>query len=263
MKRAARLMFDRLAWLGGGFSRLTIVERYIAAAFACVAGILFLFVQLAGEVVEGDTTAFDHTVMLALRNPADLSDPVGPVWMEEGMRDITALGGTLVLTLITLLVVVYLVIVRERRTAMFVAVSVAGGSAVGNLLKAGFHRPRPDLVPHDVAVYTLSFPSSHAMMSAIVYLTLGILLARQEGRTALKIYLIAIAVLLTLLVGVSRVYLGVHWPTDVLAGWAIGLAWALMCWVAMLLLQRKRVVELQSARSTWRLGPMNGYRACD
>ena len=132
---------------------------------------------------------------------------------------------------------------RQRGAARLVAVSVGGGTALSSLLKLGFARPRPDLVPHAVEVYTASFPSGHAMLSAVTYLTLAALLARVQPRRRLRIYVLALAVLTSLLVGASRVYLGVHWPSDVAAGWCVGAAWALLCWLAALRLQRTGRVE--------------------
>jgi undecaprenyl-diphosphatase len=111
------------------------------------------------------------------------------------------------------------------------------------VLKEFFERPRPDLVPHGAEVFTASFPSGHAMMSAVVYLTLGALLARVETGLRVKAFVLSVSVLLTVLVGISRVYLGVHWPTDVLAGWTVGAAWAVMCWLIARVLQRKGRVE--------------------
>ena len=119
----------------------------------------------------------------------------------------------------------------------------AAACSLSTLLKIGFDRPRPDLVPHEAIVYTASFPSGHAMLAAVVYLTLGALLARVQPRRLLKLYLLGLAILLTVAVGASRVYLGVHWPTDVVAGWAVGAAWALLCWAAALWLQRQGRVE--------------------
>jgi undecaprenyl-diphosphatase len=132
---------------------------------------------------------------------------------------------------------------RKRGAALLVLASVGGGALLSTLLKLSFERPRPDLVPHAVAVYTASFPSGHAMLSAVTYLTLGTLLARIQPRRRLRAYIVAVAVLLTLLVGTSRVYLGVHWPTDVLAGWCLGAAWAMLCWAVALWLQRRGRVE--------------------
>lgn len=202
------------------------------------------FAELAEEVMEGETHTFDKRLLLALRNPVDISDPIGPRWLEELMRDLTALGGYGVLILCTGAVTGYLLLQRKARTALLILVAVGVGSLLNTLLKLGFDRPRPELVSHEVEVYTASFPSGHAMLSAIVYLTLGALLARTEPRRWLKAYILALTLTLTLLVGVSRVYLGVHWPTDVLAGWAAGATWALICWIIMRRLQHRRSVDI-------------------
>jgi undecaprenyl-diphosphatase len=201
------------------------------------------FIGLAEEVMEGETRALDKLLLLGLRNPADISDPIGPHWLEEVMRDFTALGGYAVLILWTVAVVGYLLLQRQAKTALLVIFAIGGGALLNNVLKLGFDRPRPDLVPHEVMVYTASFPSGHAMLSAIVYLTLGALLMRTEPKRRLKAYIFTLTVLLTFLVGISRVYLGVHWPTDVLAGWAAGATWALICWIVMRRLQQRGNVD--------------------
>ncbi|MEZ5785902.1 MAG: phosphatase PAP2 family protein [Xanthobacteraceae bacterium] len=225
------------------------IDRWSAAEFAALAALavaaaaLFGFFALVDEVIEGETHAFDEAVLRALRNPADSQDPVGPWWIEVMVRDLTALGSTTVLALITVAVVGYLLIDGKRATALFVIVSVCGGALASALLKQAFARPRPELVAHLVDVHTLSFPSGHAMMSATTFLTLGALLARVQTRPALKAYLLGLAVVLTVLVGASRIYLGVHWPTDVLAGWCAGAAWAMICLAVMLWLQRRGQVE--------------------
>ena len=198
------------------------------APLALVAGLFAVFIQLADEVMEGETHGFDSTILLALRN-ADPADPIGPPSLEVVMSDLTALGGYTVLTLISSLAVVYLLIRRKASSAWLVAASAIGGMLLNHMLKTGFDRPRPTLVAHLAEIHTLSFPSGHAMLSAIIYLTLGALLARSQSSRAIKGYIMAAAISLTLLVGISRIYLGVHWPTDVLAGWCIGAAWALLC----------------------------------
>jgi undecaprenyl-diphosphatase len=218
-------------------------EVAVLATLGLAAGGIWVFVNLADEVREGETEAFDRAVLLAFRNPADASDPLGPRWFEEMMRDITALGSNFVLTFITLAVIGYLLMTRRAAAALLVLASVAGGTLAGTLLKIVFARPRPDLVPHGAEVYTASFPSNHAMLAAATYLTLGALLARFEPSWREKAYFLGLSVLLALLVGMSRVYLGVHWPTDVLAGWAAGAAWAMAVWVAALWLQRRGKVE--------------------
>jgi undecaprenyl-diphosphatase len=219
------------------------LERGILAVLALAATSLSVFVYLADEVMEGSTRSFDSRVLLFFRNRQDLSDPIGPRWFEEMMRDFTALGGTAVLTLLTLFVTGFLVMSGKRRSALLVAGSIVLGTILSTILKLAFDRPRPDLVPHGMDVYTLSFPSSHAMMSALVYLTLGALLARTQKSVRVRIYLLVCAILLTFLIGVSRLYLGVHWPTDVLAGWAVGSCWALLSWLLARWLQRKGPVE--------------------
>ncbi|UFN49622.1 phosphatase PAP2 family protein [Roseomonas sp. OT10] len=222
----------RLAGLAGQGGEVIRRERRSLLAILGVAVALYGFVELAGEVVEGDTLRLDRAILLALRDPADPSEPLGPRWFEETARDMTALGSHLILGGATLAAAGYLLLSRQRAAAWLVLLSVGGGMLLSSLLKSGFERPRPDLVPHAVAVYTASFPSGHAMLSAVTYLTLGALLMRVQRRRRLKVYILCLAVATTLLVGASRIYLGVHWPSDVLAGWCVGAAWALLCWQA-------------------------------
>lgn len=196
--------------------------------FALAAVLVTLFIELALSVLAGETMVFDRNIILALRNPLDLSDPIGPYWLEELMRDITALGGTGVLSFVTLFTVLYLYLQQHRQMAMFVTIVIVTGMLSSSLLKYGFARPRPDLVPHGSYVYTSSFPSGHSMMSALVYLTLALMFANSQIRVSIKVLFITSALFLVLLIGLSRIYLGVHWPSDVLAGWSAGSVWALM-----------------------------------
>lgn len=205
------------------------------------------FAAIADEVSEGDTRQFDEAVLLAMRDPADRSEPLGPLWLQEVARDVTGLGGVAILTFLTFAAAGYLWLRGKLRTMGFLLASIGGGTLASSLLKRSFDRPRPDLVPHDSYVYTASFPSGHSMMSAIVYLTIGALLAKVEDRRAIKAYLLIVAVTMTVSVGVSRVYLGVHWPTDVFAGWAGGAAWAAGCWTLANILQRRGAMEGEPA----------------
>ncbi|MBP7001892.1 phosphatase PAP2 family protein [Amaricoccus sp.] len=233
LRRLARDALDRARPLVG---RRALILLLVISACG------WAFARLADEMREGETHRFDVAVLLALRDPGDPADPLGPVWVAELARDVTALGGTGVLVMVTLTAAGYLWLIGRRGATALVLGASASGIAASLLLKGGFDRPRPDLVPHGAVTYTSSFPSSHAMMAAVVYLTLAVMLARVEKRRRVRIYILAVAILLTLLVGTSRVYLGVHWPTDVLAGWAAGAGWALGCLLVAGWLQRRGVL---------------------
>lgn len=196
-----------------------------------IGGALWGFIELLDEVSEGDTRSIDEAILLSFRVPGDPADPIGEPWLEEAMRDITALGSAPALVIAVLAVAGFLLLAKAYRPAIFTLVASGGGLVVSSLLKYTVDRPRPDLVPHGNLIYTSSFPSGHSMMSAVVYLTLAALVARLIERKRLKGYALGVAMILTFLVGLSRVYLGVHWPSDVLAGWTAGAAWALGCWL--------------------------------
>lgn len=196
-----------------------------------IAGGLWGFLELFEYAKDAKPHDFDTRLLLALREPGQPDNPIGSEKLEGMVRDITALGGVAVLVLLTALVVIFLLLAGKWQIALFVLGAVGGGQIVSTLLKLGIDRPRPDLVPHLMRETSSSFPSGHAMMSAVTYLTLGSLLARITPHRRLKIYFLFVAVLLTALVGASRVYIGVHWPTDVLAGWCVGFAWAMLCWL--------------------------------
>lgn len=246
----SRTLLERLPPRLRDLPRLVVPELAVLLALLGAALGLLAFALIADEVVEGETHAFDEAVLLAFRTPGDPANPLGPPWLEIIMRDVTALGSTTVLTLITFIVAGFLAMDGKRAAALFVLIATAGGGLLSYALKLGFERPRPDLVAHLVDVSTLSFPSGHAMGAAVTFLTLGVLLVRTESRRRIKAYALAVAVGLTLLVGFSRIYLGVHWPTDVLAGWCAGGAWALLCWILVLLLQRRGKVESAGTAGT-------------
>ncbi len=206
------------------------LEAEVLMGLALIAGLALSFLLVAGAV-DGGTLPMDERIMLSMRTASDISDPIGPKWVEEAVRDFTALGSTAVLTLLVLSVVIFLSLTERRRLAVTVLLCTLTGTALSNAAKYFFARPRPDLVPHQVEVYTASFPSGHALMSAVVYLTLAVLISRTQRSFAAKAFITGFGVFITLLVGVSRVYLGVHWPTDVLAGWCLGALWATLCWL--------------------------------
>jgi undecaprenyl-diphosphatase len=230
--RYARLL-DRL----GPFEILLYVPVMLA-----VAGTWF-FMWMASEVLDGDTQKFDGRLIRMMRQPSDLSVPIGPPWLHEAGRDLTALGGPAVMVIMITIVAGYLWLHRKYRAMWFALFATCGGLAVSLVLKSFFSRDRPTEVPHLSETMTSSFPSGHSMLSAVVYLTLGMLLTRVVNDRASKIYFLLVAMTLTFLVGMSRVYLGVHYPTDVLAGWTAGLVWALFCWMVMRYLQSRGEVE--------------------
>jgi undecaprenyl-diphosphatase len=204
-------------------------DRKVIIGFLVIAALVFAFGKLASEILEGESFAIDRMIMLGLRDAADPAQPVGPAWLLGVMRDITAFGGVTHLTIFTVLVAVYFVVTRNPRTALFVVVAISLGATLASLAKSVVARPRPDIVPHLVEVSHSSFPSGHAMNSAIVYLTLATLVARAQPARPVRLYVQGAAIALTLLIGCSRVYLGVHWPSDVVAGWCAGALWATLC----------------------------------
>lgn len=202
-------------------------ERPVLLATLAGAGVLWAVLALTGISLPGGIRELDMRLLLLLRTPGAPSEPLGPAWFQEAVRDVSGLGGNSVLAIMTLSAAGYLVTGGRRRAALVLVGSVALALLATTLLKIGIDRPRPDLVPHATRVFTQSFPSSHATMSAVVYLTLGALLSDTQTSRAIRIYIALVALLLTLVVGASRVYLGVHWPSDVVGGWVIGAVWAL------------------------------------
>jgi undecaprenyl-diphosphatase len=222
------------SWLKRAWARLTALERHefmwlLVGLSGCV--LLLVFLKLASAVMSGSTLAFDTRILRAFRKADDPAKPIGPPWIESTLVDLTALGGPTILGLVVLAVIGFLLLQARYRSALAILLTAAVGEILNSAMKATFMRPRPEVVPHLRIAYETSFPSGHAMNSAIIYLTLGVMLMRIAQGRLTKIYCLTLATMLTFLVGASRVYLGVHYPTDVLAGWTVGLAWASVCWL--------------------------------
>ncbi|THD54268.1 phosphatase PAP2 family protein [Phenylobacterium sp.] len=211
------------------------------------AGALWAFFNIASEMGEGETLDFDKKILLALRNPADLSDPIGSPSLQEAMRDVTALGGVTVVTLATTVGVLAFLLHRKRWHAAILGATVVAADVVSELLKSFYGRPRPELVPHGSYVYSSSFPSGHSTLSAAMYLTLAMLISSLEPNRGTKSMVFVLAVVLVLAIGFSRVYLGVHWPSDVLAGWCLGAAFALLGWTVLLKVGDRDDIAVESA----------------
>ncbi len=218
-----------LRWAGRRKLERQEITWLLVGLGACI--LLFLFILFAGDVMEGDTQALDVRILRALRKADDPSKPIGPDWMELALQDLTALGGPTVLGLVVFAVVGFLVLQARYHTALVILITAISGELLSSVMKRIFMRPRPTVVPHLRHVVSSSFPSGHAMESAIIYLTLGAMLMRVAESRPTKVYCLAMALLLTFLVGVSRVFLGVHYPTDVLGGWILGFVWASLCWL--------------------------------
>ncbi|MDQ8203397.1 phosphatase PAP2 family protein [Pelagicoccus sp. SDUM812003] len=203
--------------------------KNLVLAMLCAMG-AWGFIEVADEVAEDDTKQFDEAILLSLREADDTSDPIGPIWFEEAARDITALGSLAILLLASVGTLVFLMLIGKRRTSLLFLLCALSGVALSQGLKGLYDRARPDLVPHEMHVLTASFPSGHSLLSAVIYLSLGAMLANSQPRLLVKSFLIGTSIALAILVGLSRLYLGVHWPSDVLAGWSAGAAWAIL-WV--------------------------------
>lgn len=214
------------AWLAAAGRWLKGVEFSLLLSLLLFVGGIWLFVVVANAVVGVDPHGLDVRILLALREPGAPDNPLGPAWLEGAMRDITALGGTAVLLILTSGVLGYFLLRREYHLAVLVLLTVVGGAILSNALKLAYDRPRPELVPALAHYLAPSFPSGHSALAAATYLTLGSLIARAQTDRRLKVFSIVLAALLALLVGFSRVYLGVHWPSDVVAGWLLGALWA-------------------------------------
>lgn len=204
-----------------------------------IAALLGAFGLVAEDVMEGETKAFDESILMSLRVPGHPDQPIGPNWLPEAVRDITSLGSYSLLTIFVVLIVGHLLLVRRRGTALLVVVSVVSGSIISTVLKTIFDRPRPSLT--GVAeVFTASFPSGHSLTSAVTFLTIGAVMASTTESTRQRVFYVGSAILLTIIVGLTRIYLGVHYPTDVLAGWCLGSAWALACFIVGNVLSKGR-----------------------
>lgn len=216
--------------------------RVLVSILLMVVGV-WGFAVLADEVMEGATHTFDNWVVQSLHDPNDPLRPLGPNWLPRLAEEITALGSLGVLTLMTFIIAGFLWLNGKRRLMAVMLVAILGGLIISIVLKQSFGRPRPEGAAEQLRFFQPSFPSGHSMMSAVVYLTLGMLLDTVVSRRRLKLYVLGVALMLTGLIGVTRVYLGMHYPTDVLAGWTAGLVWSLLWWLVVRWLQRRRSVE--------------------
>jgi undecaprenyl-diphosphatase len=190
-----------------------------------------LFVMLAGHVRSGKTQAFDESVIRWLGAHHTTT-------LDAIMVEITALGTGAVVMMIVAVAALFLVLTQHKYSAVLLLASTAGGIVLDGVLKLGFNRPRPSIFVPEVHTVSSSFPSGHAMSAAIVYTTVAYLAARLHRRTWARWLVMMTAFIVITLISFSRLYLGVHYPSDVLAGIAIGLAWAGFCMAILEAIQK-------------------------
>lgn len=234
---------DRLAeWIARGFKAGNSHRLPVFLMGVVTLGV-FAFISIADEMAEGEIRNLDETLFLALRVTGDPSTLLGPGWLQETAVEVTAVGGFPLIIFTVAAVAGFFVVTKRYGAALFAVLSVGSGALLSLTLKQYYARPRPDLVDPLDAVHTSSFPSGHALVTTVAYLTLAALvISFLEDRRA-RAYVLSVAVFVAVMVGVSRVYLGVHWPSDVAAGWALGAAWASFSWLIM------HMLKLRNART--------------
>lgn len=215
-----------LTWLQGRIAWFRAADLRLQAELLGVGLLVMFFVWLGDEMGEGDTHAIDNAILLALRDAPD--DPIGSYAVEAGVMHISALGSGVVAALITTIAAAYLLLAKRIRYALTLIAVAAGTGLVMTFLKPLYDRERPTVVTHIDPPGGLSFPSGHSMLSAALYLTLAMMIARSLEHRRLRMFAVATGAFIAFLIGLSRIYLGVHYPSDVIAGWTVGAAWALL-----------------------------------
>lgn len=195
---------------------------------AIIGALVVTFLKIAHEVNEG-TESFDHAILLGLRDTP--SDPIGGPGVEAAIMHLSGLGSGAVTTLVAVIAVAFLCLAGRWRFAGLVVACAVGTLLVMMMLKGIYDRPRPTIVTAIDPPGDESFPSGHSMISSALYPTLAVLIARALPTRRLRVFTVACGVFMAGMIGISRLYLGVHYPTDVLAGWTVGCTWALICGV--------------------------------
>jgi undecaprenyl-diphosphatase len=217
-------------WLG---MRLRALEARTLIVIMLIAAGLLAFLRLGGAVRAGRTLDIDRRIILALRDPSNPAQPRGSFWTRDILHDLTALGGVAALTLAVVLATIFLWVNGRRRHAAVLLATVTAATVVGELVKSAYNRPRPDLVAYGDYFSQSSFPSGHSNIATVVWMTLALIVASLERSRIGKVTALVAGALICLTAGATRVYFGVHWPSDVLGGWILGSGWALAAWIAL------------------------------
>lgn len=236
------------------FLRVARAEVAAVIALLIIALGVFVFVRLADNLPQIDGEGFDWLVLGAVRPIAgDPSMPWGPWWLHEAAMDISSLGGISVLGLFALIALGFLLMSAKRLSALLLVVGLAGGVFLSEGLKAVFDRARPPQAYQVVDTLNASFPSGHALLSTVFYLSVGVMMTRAFPRRRFKAYAIGVGIVIALLIGLTRIYLGAHWASDVFGGWSVGAAWAMLLWLVAYAAERRQRVNhsrLQDEPST-------------
>lgn len=227
-------------WLTARIEWLRAADLRLAAELALVGALVVAFI-LIGNAVGGGIDQVDKDLLLAMRAAPD--DPHGPHWFEDGMMHLSAVGSGAVTGLVTLVSILFLLVARKPRLALLLLVCALGTLVWMEVLKGIYERPRPTVVTHIDPPGGMSFPSGHSMIAAALYLTLAVQIARALPERRLQRFAVAVGATLAMLVGVTRMYLGVHYPSDVIGGWTVGVTWALVCGVVARRLEKRGTVE--------------------
>ena len=207
-------------------------------ALAIVTLGIMTFVEIADDMTEADGQAFDQMVLHWMQPIA--GQPRGPWWLQEAAADITSLGGIAVLTLFAIVAIGMLMILKKRLSAVLLVIGLAGGVVLSEGLKALFERERPPAAFQAVETLNASFPSGHALLSTVFYLTVAVMMTRAFPKRRLMAYVLGVGMVFALLIGLTRVYLGAHWASDVMAGWCVGAAWAMALWLVSYAVERRQ-----------------------
>lgn len=218
-----------------------LIFRDFKICLALILSSAVLFSILAALDVRGALHGFDVAILTSLADGR--SGEIKVARYSETMRDITSLGGTTLIIFATTATVLWFFQLGQKGKAALMALTVITSSALNNTLKQFFDLPRPDIFPHGTLVSSMTFPSGHTFTGAVTYLTIAFLIYQLEIKPQLKIFAFCTAIFVSFWIGISRLYLGVHWPSDVIASWILALGWCALCWMIWIIWQTDEQID--------------------